>query len=139
MHFFLFMDAILEIILDLKQYWTDYLPDVVKQCSSKDLLPSLLFNDNKFMVEHLNLKATNIDELETEKIEIYSGNSNILENKQKINIGIAEAAQQVEVKSENKVEKLIENIANHKKMLLSFQTEYQNTNSQLQQVNIKSV
>lgn len=111
------------------------MPDVTKQCSSKDLLASLLFDDNKFMLEHV--KTIRIDELEAEKMEIYSENSNILKNKNKCDVSVLTAVEYVELKAENNVEKLIEEIANHKLKLVSFQTDYKNTNSKLHQVRLK--
>lgn len=60
--------ALSNCFLGLQQYWVHNLPDVTKQCTINNLIPSLLFKDSQFLMSHLNSSSLSLNNAQIENI-----------------------------------------------------------------------
>lgn len=74
----LFVLLLIDFMVDLKQYWVRNLPDVTKQCSINNLIPSLLFKDREFPKTYLCAPKVTVGSAAEEVAEIISSNKNEL-------------------------------------------------------------
>ncbi|CAH1159319.1 unnamed protein product [Phaedon cochleariae] len=122
----------------LKQYWVHTVPDVTEQCSSRNLVPSLLFNDLEFPQNSSLLKLLNkqsqtqvIDNIDTEMM--ISLSPKIMDNSNQ-EVNNKETDGVVENKTmENKIEKLSVALEENKAEYLALQEDIKNDELQLSQ------
>lgn len=115
---------------DLKYYYVHHLPDVTRQCSQKQLIPSLLFEDTAFPHSSeyikglLNHKSENQPHVEalTEDIPTQPALPNLLETKSELN------------PLETKMHALVGDTKASKQKYESLQLEYKNLETKLTEV-----
>ncbi|KAK5643290.1 hypothetical protein RI129_007135 [Pyrocoelia pectoralis] len=61
----------------LKQYWIHHLPDVSRQCDRQNLIPSLLYNDNKFVGKIDFIKSPEKKEICINTVDAVEGAQNV--------------------------------------------------------------
>jgi hypothetical protein len=118
----------------LKQYWIHNVPVVTKQCSPKELVQSLLFEDclinseSSYLRRCFSISSSKEDELPSQLLSNSSGLS------QASPVSEANVAPVVESSSESKLQSLVEKVKEKKQECLELQESVKNYEMQLAQM-----
>ncbi|KAJ8949666.1 hypothetical protein NQ314_008127 [Rhamnusium bicolor] len=124
------------IIPELKHYWIHNLPDVTKQCSSRKLIPSLLFKDNEFS-ENSSLSGAIKKQSQNVIVDEIQSNVKIsllpedVKNSKKVIV-----EENVEKSKENKIVDLLNQLEDVKSKYVTLHEVIKNNELQLSQLRI---
>lgn len=120
------------LILVLQHYWVQKLPEVTKQCTQNELIPSLLFKDIQFAKNHQVLMSTSSSIISSAQMQ------DITENAAHIALSTdVKETLDLEGKTEQDEATLLEEIRVSKQKILDVENEIKLAEQQAQQVIIK--